>query len=279
MGGAMAATLHRAGFDLVLWNRDNKKARSLARELGVVVAPTPGEAAAAADFVLSSLADDEAVTSVYLGERGVRSTIRRGTIAIETSTIDPETTRAVGDAIDESGASFLDCPVSGSVSAVQAGTLTIMAGGPEEIIDRADPVLRALASKVVPTGPRGTGSATKLAVNALVHGLNVALSESLVFAERAGIDRLVAYEVFANGAGGAPFVHYKRQAFEQPENAAVGFTLDLVQKDLELITRLASRVGAPMEQARIGLGLVERAIAAGYGNADLSALAVFLRSQ
>jgi 3-hydroxyisobutyrate dehydrogenase-like beta-hydroxyacid dehydrogenase len=279
MGGAMAATLRRAGYELVLWNRDTTKAKTMADELEAKVSATPAEAAAAVDFVLSSLADDKAVKSVYLGAEGVTSGIRSETVAIDTSTIDPETTRQVGAGVDAVGASFLDCPVSGSVSAVEAGTLTIMAGGSEETIERARPVLSALASRIVPTGDRGSGSATKLAVNALVHGLNVALSESLVLAERAGIDRLTAYEVFASGAGGAPFVHYKRHAFEHPEDAAVGFTLELVQKDLELITGLADRVGTPMEQARVGLQLVERAVAAGYGDADLSALAVFLRSR
>ena len=136
----------------------------------------------------------------------------------------------------------------------------------------------SLSSRVVHTGPRGTGAATKLAVNALVHGLNIALCEALVLAERAGIDRLTAYEVFASGAAGAPFVQYKRQAFETPERTAIGFTIDLMEKDLELITGLAARVGAPMDQARLGLDLVKRAIAAGFGANDLSAIAQYLRS-
>jgi 3-hydroxyisobutyrate dehydrogenase/2-hydroxy-3-oxopropionate reductase len=279
MGGAMATTIRRSGFNLVLWNRDETKAKSLAGELEAEFAHSPKDAVASSDFVVSSLADDAAVKSVYLASDGVVSGVRPRTVVIDTSTIDPDTTLEVGDAVDAVGANFLDCPVSGSVAAVQAGTLTVMAGGDEEAIERARPVLDALASRVVPTGGRGTGSATKLAVNALVHGLNVALSESLVLAERAGIDRLIAYEVFASGAGGAPFVQYKRQAFENPEMAPIGFTLELVKKDLELITGLAARVRAPMAQAEVGLGLVERAIAAGFGDADLSALAVYLRSK
>jgi 3-hydroxyisobutyrate dehydrogenase-like beta-hydroxyacid dehydrogenase len=126
-------------------------------------------------------------------------------------------------------------------------------------------------------GGRGAGAATKLAVNGLVHGLNVALSEALVLAERAGVARETAYEVFASGAGGAPFVHYKRAAYEDPEHAPVAFSLDLVAKDLELITGLGQRVGAPMRQATTSLDIVRRAIAAGYGEGDLSTIAVFLR--
>jgi 3-hydroxyisobutyrate dehydrogenase/2-hydroxy-3-oxopropionate reductase len=273
----MASTLGRSDFDLVLWNRERSKAETVARAVEAPVAATPAEAASRADVVLSSLADDEALRTVYLGPDGVVAGIEPDTVAVDTSTVDPETARQVGDAVDATGAGFIDCPVSGSVSAVEAGTLTIMAGGDPELIDRARPVLDALASRVVSTGPRGSAAATKLAVNGLVHGLNIALSEALVLAERAGVDRAVAYEVFANGAGGAPFVIYKREAYLHPESAAVAFTLDLVAKDLELITGLAGRVGAPMEQAGAGLGIVRKAIGSGMGHRDLSAVAEFLR--
>lgn len=278
MGGAMASTLSRAGFELRLWNRDEAKAKALAAKLDATPALTPAAATEGSDVVLSSLADDAAARAVYLEAEGIVSGLSAAAIVIDTSTVDPETTRVIGAAVDETGASFVDCPVSGSVSSVEAGNLTIMAGGEREVISRAGPVLDALSSRVVHTGPRGTGSATKLAVNALVHGLNIALCEALVLAERAGIDRLTAYEVFASGAGGAPFVQYKRQAFETPEETPIGFTIDLVEKDLELITALAARVGAPMDQARLGLDLVKRAIAAGFGDNDLSAIAQYLRS-
>lgn len=273
----MAATLKRHGHQLVLWNRDVSKASELAARLDADVAISPADAAARADVVLSSLADDHALKSVYLGPGGVVEGIAGPTVAIDTSTVDPRTIDEVGDAVDARGAGFVDCPVSGSVSAVEAGTLTIMAGGDRDQIERIRPVLDALASKVVLTGQRGSGAAMKLSVNGLVHGLNIALSEALVLAERAGVDRATAYEVFASGAGGAPFVHYKREAYEHPEDAQVAFTLDLVAKDLELITGLASRVGAPMNQAETGLGIVRRAIEAGLGARDLSAVAVFLR--
>jgi 3-hydroxyisobutyrate dehydrogenase/2-hydroxy-3-oxopropionate reductase len=174
---------------------------------------------------------------------------------------------------------MLDAPVSGSVSSVAGGTLTIMVGGDQAALERVKPVLLAMAAKVVPVGPRGAGSITKLAVNGLVHGLNVALSEALVLAEQAGVDRSIAYDVFASGAGGAPFVQYKRGAYEDPDGAAVAFSLDLVEKDLELITGLAHRVGMPMEQAETGLEIVRKAIAVGMGDRDLSAIAVYLRDQ
>ena len=277
MGGAMAATVDRAGFPTVLWNRDASKAERLGATLGVPVASSAAEAASKADIVLTSLADDAALRSVYLEPGGVVDGIGPETVVIDTSTVDPRTIEEVGAAVDATGAGFLDCPVSGSVSTVEAGTLTIMAGGEADRLERARPVLDALAARVVHVGARGAGAATKLAVNNLLLGLNVALSEALVLAERAGVDRITAYEVFASGAGGAPFVQYKRAAYEHPENTPVAFSLDLVAKDLELITALGERVGAPMRQAATSLDIVRRAIDEGFGERDLSAVAVFLR--
>jgi 3-hydroxyisobutyrate dehydrogenase/2-hydroxy-3-oxopropionate reductase len=277
MGGAMAGTLGRAGFELVLWNRDPEKAHRVAGVHPSVVAETPAEAVAKADLALSSLADDAAVRSVYLGEDGVVAGLRPGVVVMEMSTIDPEIVLEIGSAVDATGAVLLDAPVSGSVSTVEQGALTIMVGGDPAAVETALPVLEALAARVIETGKRGSGSATKLAVNALVHGLNVALSEALVLAERAGVERSIAYDVFASGAGGAPFVQYKREAYEHPESAVVAFSLDLVAKDLELITGLGDRVGVTMDQAEAELEIVRRAIAAGMGDRDLSAVAVFLR--
>src|SRR4051794_26836942 len=280
MGGAMAGTITRAGFDTILWNRDHAKAELVAEACGrAAVASSAAEAASKADVVLTSLADDAAVERVYLGIGGVAEGIGPEGVAVDTSTVDPGTIEKVGAAVDATGAGFLDCPVSGSVSTVEAGTLTIMAGGDPELLERVRPVLDALAAKVVHTGGRGSGSATKLAINSLVHAIDVALSESLVLAERAGVDRMTAYDVFASGATGAPFLHYKRASFEDPDGTPVAFTIGLQAKDLELITGLAERVGAPMRQAATTSEIVRDAAANGYADRDLSAIAAFLREK
>jgi 3-hydroxyisobutyrate dehydrogenase/2-hydroxy-3-oxopropionate reductase len=117
----------------------------------------------------------------------------------------------------------------------------------------------------------------KLAVNDVVHGLNQALAEALVLAERAGVDRIAAYDVFAASAVAAPYVGYKRDAFLHPEHAPVAFPLDLVAKDLDLISGLAGTVGARMEQLAANRRAVTRALALGYGQRDLSAIAEMLR--
>lgn len=278
MGAAMARRISAGRFALAVWNRDRAKAEQVAEATGATVAATAAEAAGA-DVIVTSLADDLAVREVYLGTAGICEGVAAGTVVVDTSTIDPVTTHQVGDAVDQAGGGFLDAPVSGSVSTVDSGALTVMAGGDVELLDRVRPVLDTMATRIVPVGPRGSGSIAKLAVNGLVHGLNVALAEALVLAEKAGLDRAVAYDIFAGGAAGAPFVQYKREAYEHPDDAAVAFSLDLVAKDLELITGLARRVGAPMRQAEEGLEIVQAAIAAGLGASDLSAIAVHLRRE
>ena len=119
----------------------------------------------------------------------------------------------------------------------------------------------------------------KLAVNSLVHATNLAIAEALVLAEKAGVDRLKTYEVFAASAASSPFLQYKRQAFERPGEVPVAFSLDLVRKDLDLILGLARRVGAPMEQLDATAEVTARAVDAGMGDDDMSALAVMLRDQ
>jgi len=197
---------------------------------------------------------------------------------LEMSTIAPETVRAIEPNVREHGATLLDAPVSGSVPVVERGELLIMVGGDAGALETARPALEALSKKILHMGELGAGAATKLAVNALVHGLAVALSESLVLAEKAGVDRSAAYEVFASGAAGAPFVQYKRPAFERPDETPVAFTLDLVAKDLDLILALAGRVGAPMPQAETNRREVRDAIVSGMSGRDMSALAEHLRS-
>lgn len=279
MGAAMASTIVRSGHPVTVWNRSQEKAQAVADRAGCAVAPTVREAVSDTEYIITSLANDAAVRDVYLGEDGIAAAVGPGQIVIDTSTIDPATVLEVGKALDAAGAIFLDCPVSGSVSVVEAGNLTIMAGGEPDEVEAARPALDPIAGRIIHTGPRGTGAAMKLAINSLVHVLNVALAEALVLAERAGIDRHTAYEVFATGATGAPFVQYKRQAYEDPDNTPVAFSLDLVQKDMELITGLGERTGTPMAAAGLVLDLIREANEAGFADRDMSAVADYLRGR
>lgn len=278
MGAAMARRVAGAGFDLCLFNRTASRAQAVAGDTGGSVAGSAREATAEADVVVVSLADDAAVEETYRGDAGLASGLRPGAVVCDTSTVDPQTVRRLAPLVADGGATLLDCPVSGSVSVVDAGALAVMVGGDESALERARPVLDAFASQIFPMGAIGAGAAMKLVVNSLVHSLNVALSEALVLGERAGLDRGTVYDVFEAGAAGAPFVKYKRQAYLHPESAAVAFTLGLVAKDQDLIHALAQQVGARMDQADTSRRLVAEAVLDGLGERDLSAVAEFLRT-
>ena len=277
MGTAMVGRLAGAGHHLTVHNRTRAKAEAVAARHDAAVAPTPREAVREADVVLVSLADDAAVRAAYGGPDGLVAGLAAGQVVADTSTVDPETVRGLEAAVVAAGAALLDTPVSGSVSTVEAGALLVMAGGDAAALERARPALEAIASRIVHLGPLGAGATMKLVVNAMVHALNGALAEALVLAEKAGLDRACAYDVIAASAVGAPFVAYKRDAYLSPEGTPVAFALNLVAKDLALADALAARVAAPMPQLATNREVVQRAVAAGLGDADLSALATLLR--
>lgn len=278
MGAAMATRLAESGFEVTVWNRTSARAEEVAEATGGRRADTAADAVRSADIVVSSLADDEAVEAVHLGEDGTLAAASASTIVVETSTVDPATVTALAERFAGVGAALLDAPVSGSVSLVQQGSVTSMVGGDPDALERARPVIEGYSAKVFHLGDNGAGATMKLAVNALVHATNLAIAEALVLAERAGLDRARAYEVFASGAGASPFLLYKRDAFENPENAPVAFSLELTKKDLDLILELADRVGSSVRQLAVTSQVIGEAIAAGRGNEDMSTVAQHLRS-
>ncbi|HSE08159.1 MAG TPA: NAD(P)-dependent oxidoreductase [Nocardioidaceae bacterium] len=277
MGAAMVRRLRVADVDLMIYNRTRETAETVAARSGARTASSAREAVLEADMCLVSLADDAAVEATYAGPDGLVAGLRPGTVVCETSTVTPATVRGLAKLVAERGATLLDCPVSGSVPVVERGELTVMAGGDEAALDRVRPVLDIIATRVFHLGDVGAGATMKLVVNSLVHALDVALSEALVLAEKAGLDRERVYDVLEASAVGAPFVHYKRAAFLDPEGTPVAFSLDLVDKDLVLITELASEVAARMEQAGTNRRLVAEAVASGLGQRDMSVLAEYLR--
>ncbi|MGZ8578241.1 MAG: NAD(P)-dependent oxidoreductase [Actinomycetota bacterium] len=277
MGSGIARNIAAAGYPMVLYNRTTSVARDLAAEVGAEVAATPAEAAGAADVTISSLADDAAVRGVYEGPDGLTAGLRPGSIAVDMSTVDPSTVLDLGAAIAEAGSGLVDAPVSGSVATVAAKSLLIMAGGSVDGVDRVRPILEATASNVTRVGDAGAGAAMKLAVNAILFGLNQAVAEALVLAERAGIDRSVAYDVIAGSAVGAPMVQYRRAMFERPGEAPPSFTIDLAIKDLRLILALAGRSGATMPQTERNMEVMVGASTRDRGGEDIAALAEHLR--
>jgi 3-hydroxyisobutyrate dehydrogenase/2-hydroxy-3-oxopropionate reductase len=277
MGSAMAGRVAGAGHDVVVFSRTRSRAEEVAGRTDARIADTAREAAESAEVCLVSLADDSAVMATYLDDNGLIAGLQPGTVVCDASTVAPATVRVLAPLVAQKDATLLDSTVSGSVSVVESGNLTVMVGGDPSALDRARPVLDAFAKSIFHLGDVGAGATMKLAINSLIHSLNVAVSEALVLAEKAGLDREIVYDIFEAGATGAPYVKYKRQAFLKPGEVPVAFSLGLVAKDWQLIHDLAQQVGARIDQAEASRELVAEAVQAGMGERDISEVAVFLR--
>jgi 3-hydroxyisobutyrate dehydrogenase-like beta-hydroxyacid dehydrogenase len=277
MGTPMAANIARAGFSLTVHNRTSGPMVAFAAEHGVGTAPDPASLAAVSDVIVTMLADDDALREVMAGPTGLLAGLRPGTLVIDMGTVGRQVILELARDVGARGGDFIDAPVSGVPKVAAEGRLVIMVGAGEGQLARARPVLEAVSERIIHLGPVGAGAAMKLAINAAIHGLNQAVSEALVLAERAGIERTAAYEVFVAGALSGPFVVNRRAVFEHPGEGPQPFSLHLAAKDLRLALDLADEVGAPMEQAALNRDVLERAVAAGLGDLDESAVAVYLR--
>ncbi len=271
MGAALARRLHGAGHDVTVWNRSPAAVDALSAHLDAVrVAADPAEAVRGAAVVISMLADGPATRAVLLDSH-VLATLGPGTVVCDLATSGVEVARELAAQITPTGAGFLDAPVSGSVPAVESGTLLIMAAGRTRDLESARAVLSDVADRIVLLGEAGAGQAMKLCVNLVVHDLNAALSEALQLAESSGITRESAYDVLEQSVVAAPFVRYKRAAFLDA-GAPVAMSLDLVSKDLGLILSAARERGVGAEVTQAAGAAVARACADGMGSADMAAL-------
>lgn len=280
MGWPMASQVAQAGFAMFVHNRTEDRSRAFAEaHPRATVCRSPAEVASTCDVIVTMLADGTAVNDVFLGKDGLLEGERDGVVFVEMSTIGPEHTRRLAEAIALSGNTMVDAPVSGSVQTATSGGLLVMAGGDAASIERVKPVLDAIGRSVVHVGGPGAGALMKLVVNTVIYGLNQSLSEALVLAERSGLDRLHTYEVFAGSAIAAPFVHYRREAFERPGEVPAAFRVELAAKDLRLILTLGREVGADLRQAETNLAILEETEGAGFRDDDVSAVARYLRDK
>jgi 3-hydroxyisobutyrate dehydrogenase-like beta-hydroxyacid dehydrogenase len=277
MGRPIARQLIGAGFPITVYNRTASTAEAFAGETGATFVATPRELAARCAVVVTMLSDGRALLDILRGDNGLMSGLSPDDVVIDMGTSGSEHTAEARRRLAEVGVHLVEAPVSGSVASAESGKLLVMAAGEKQPLTTAWPVLRGIADQVIEVGGPGAGAAMKLAVNAVVFAMNQAIAEGLVLAERAGIERSVAYDVFASSAVAAPVVHYRRRVFEHPETAAVTMPIDLVIKDLRLVLGLAAEVGARLPQVETNLAEMTAASASGRGADDMGTIAVHLR--
>ena len=268
MGSLMAANVARAGFPMRVYNRTQAVAEAFAAEHGVSAAPTLKELAEGSDFLVSMLADGDALIEAYTQPGGVLEGMAAGKVALDMGTSGPEAVQRVRDLVEAAGSSLVDAPVSGSTPAAKDAQLLIMVGGTDSQFERAKPVLEAMGTPVQ-VGPAGSAASLKLTVNSILYGINEAVAEGVVLAERAGVKPEVTLDIITRSAAGAPLVKYRTPQYLNPDEAPVMFTLDLSRKDLGLALEQARELGVPMPQLERTLEIVEQLIAAGEGGRDM----------
>lgn len=267
MGAPMAANVLRRGHALAVWNRSPERARSLV-DAGARRAATPADAARGADVIVLMLADPAAVHAVVDGADGVAAALSPGALVVDMSTVDVATARAVDGTVRARGGRFIDAPVSGTRKPAVDGKLVIMAGGDPADIERARPVLEAMG-RVVPVGGVGQGMASKLVLNGLGAHMMTGFSAMMVLAVKLGLDPETMLEVIGAGAFSSPLYASKGPRMLARDFAA-DFTLALMHKDQELVIDTAASLGYAMPTLAAIRDVLAEAIAAGYGDGDLS---------
>ena len=277
MGKPMAKNVLKKGFDLVVYDQVAPPVEELAA-LGAARADSPAAVARATDVVITMLPSSPQVEEVALGERGIIHGARAGQVYIDMSTIDPITTRRVAAALAERGVQMLDAPVSGSSPKAVDGTLTIMVGGPADVVERCRPVFAAMGEHIIHVGDIGMGEVVKL-VNTLIAGVTmVAVAEAFNLGVRAGADPKVLYEVVSKSSGNCWTLHTRTPypgvlpTGPANEDFAPGFMTDLMRKDLGLCVAAARELKAPALLAALAEQLYAATGALGYGRKDFSAV-------
>ena len=272
MGTAIAERLLDGGYELIVSNRTPGKSEALEAR-GATVAPSPEGLAAQVEVVLTSLADDGAFEAVATR---VVDAARPGAVLVDVSTVSVDSSERVAAHAEERSVRYLRAPVSGNPAVVRAGNLTFIVSGDRATLDEIEPVLLAIGPTIHYVGEDERARVVKLAINLMIAVLAQAMSEALVFGERAGVSRAALLEVMGSSAVGAPFVKYKTDPLLRDDYSAT-FTTALMEKDIDLVLDAADEGGVELPLALEMKRQLRAASEAGYADDDFIALFQHLR--
>ncbi len=278
MGAPMAERLAAVGHEVTVWNRTAARAQEFARVHGTPAAATPREAAQGAELVLTMVADPQAVREVATGDQGLLAGASPGTIWVDSSTIDPDTSRELAGRAQARGVRHLDAPVLGSIPEASSGKLLMVVGGDEKDFQAARPVLERLAREIFYVGGQGQGNQMKLVLNSLLAGFTEVLAEATVLGLKGGLSRQDLQQVIGEAHFASPWLKGKLTRFFE-EQGPVNFTLPMMLKDLNLIEQVAARKGALTPSLEAARAEFEQASRSGYAARDYSDIFSFLLKQ
>lgn len=235
----MATNLVQAGHHVVVWNRTPAKAQAIE---GAEISESPTEVAASCPIVMMCVSDTPDVQEVVAGANGLLEGMGDGSLIVDHSTISPSVTMELAETAGESGAAWVDAPVSGGSEGAQRGTLSIMVGGDPDDVERARPYMEAYGTSITHVGEVGAGQTVKLVNQVLVVINQWAASEALLLAEAAGVDLKRALAAVEGGAAGSWMLSNRGPQMIR-RDWRPGFTIDLQQKDLRLVLQRADELG------------------------------------
>ena len=276
MGGAMAANLARAGFEVTAWNRSPGRAAELG-ELGVRLAPTAAAAATDADVIVTIVSDTPDVEAVLFGRDGVASGAASGSLVVDMSTISPSATRAFADRLAVTGVAMLDAPVSGGSEGAKKGTLSIFVGGDAADLERARPVLAAMGTTITHVGPIGSGQAAKAVNQVILAGTYLGVAEGIVLAMKAGLEVEPLVAALSGGAAQS-WVLANRSGRMLANDYPLGFKVSLHRKDLGIALQLARETGSALPISALCEAIEAGLIGQGHGDDDVSGVARAVRA-
>jgi 3-hydroxyisobutyrate dehydrogenase-like beta-hydroxyacid dehydrogenase len=266
MGQAIAGRLLDGGLDLTVWNRSADKADELVAG-GATRAGSPEEAVAAADVVITSLSNDDAVRELALGSNGIRTTIG-SRIYIDASTISPTLSAELGHSFDR----FVALPISGAPSTVREGTATYLAGGPDDLIEELEPLWHSLGGQVKRYARPELASTGKLAVNLLLLAGIATLSEAVKVGRSGGLTDDELGTLLRDSPMLAPGLKNRFDAVLSG-SGPTWWTTRLGTKDVDLAIRTAQAADKDLAVARTVRDLYQSAVDAGLDDEDIVAVA------
>jgi 3-hydroxyisobutyrate dehydrogenase len=276
MGRPIAQRLLKSGFKVAAYDRDHSKAEELIR-YGGTVAESVAELSSSCDVVLSCLPSDEAVLNIHSGPEGTFANAHCGSLVVDMSTVNPETSQELSRLGSERGVDVLDVTISGSTPAAEQGTLTLFGGGKQDCFDAAGSIFKVIARKHFYLGPSGSGATMKLVVNSLLGIGMQAIAEAVALGEKAGLDRNRLLGVLSETAVVAP-AHVGKLEKAIKSDYSPQFPLRLMNKDFGLILKLAAAVGAEMPATRAAFE-INAAQSAQGGEQDFSAVILEMEKQ
>ena len=273
MGTGFTKRLSATGHRVVGYDIDRQKVEA-ARAWGVVPAGSPAEAARDAEIVAICVTTSQAVEAVVLGEGGLAGGSLSGKTVVDFSTTTMEVTHRVAKAVADAGGAFVDAPVSGGPGAAEAGTLAIMAGGDEGVIERARPVLETLG-QTTHMGPTGAGQATKLVNQALCLTNYCVVAEGLRLAEAYGVDARKIPAALAPGLANSAVLQVIFPRMVEGDFAPRGYARQIL-KDLEMLHEATRAQHLSMPMASLATTLFRMLVAQGKSELDGAAVVTLL---